>query len=151
MKKILAPEIELYRKAGRPNDGPFGHFELTHPETGRGLFVIASDGRDWADPQPRPSITHLPPAKRKIVEELWGKEKEITLPLPVWEHVSVSAKIGCARWDEMCWVKGVFWEPHEWVLQFHPATSENVSVHDTTLHLWRPVGVEIPTPPKSCI
>lgn len=68
-----------------------------------------------------------------------------------WEHVSVSLQFRCPRWDEMCLVKGLFWEPEDTVIQFHPAASRYVNEHKFCLHLWRPVGVTIPEPPLIAI
>lgn len=67
-----------------------------------------------------------------------------------WEHVSVSRQ-GSATppfWDEMCYVKDLFWGAEEVVMQLHPKKSEYVNNHSGVLHLWKPVDVEIPTPPS---
>jgi hypothetical protein len=37
------------------------------------------------------------------------------------------------------------------VIQYHPTKSEYVNLHDNCLHMWRPVEVEIPTPPKELV
>lgn len=64
-----------------------------------------------------------------------------------WEHVSVVRSAGPApTWDDMCKVKALFWDPEDVVVQFHPRQSQHVNNHDACLHLWRPVGVELPTP-----
>jgi hypothetical protein len=65
-----------------------------------------------------------------------------------WEHVSVSLSHRTPNWREMCFIKDLFWDAEDVVIQYHPAKSEYVNLHDNCLHLWRPVGVEIPTPPK---
>lgn len=74
-----------------------------------------------------------------------------------WEHVSVRAvrNIGGTLrnylpiWDEMCFVKSLFWEDEDVVMQLHPKKSEYVNTHAFVLHLWRPTGgIEIPTPPS---
>jgi len=66
-----------------------------------------------------------------------------------WEHVSVSlpSLSRCPTWEEMCFVKGLFWDDEDCVIQYHPAKSEHVNYHEYCLHLWRPVGVSFPTPP----
>lgn len=64
-----------------------------------------------------------------------------------WEHASVSLRTRCPTWAEMCRVKGLFWEPEDVVMQLHPRQSEYVNCHPNCLHLWRPIGVDIPTPP----
>lgn len=65
-----------------------------------------------------------------------------------WEHVSVSRRDRCPTWDEMCQVKALFWGPEACVVQYHPPASEYVNNHPHCLHLWRPVGVVLPTPPS---
>ncbi len=55
-----------------------------------------------------------------------------------WEHVSVSVgKRRPPNWREMCFVKDLFWDDEETVVQFHPPKSEYVNNHLTCLHLWR--------------
>ena len=63
-----------------------------------------------------------------------------------WEHVSVSRKDRCPTWAEMCQVKDLFWEPEDRVVQYHPPQSEYVNDHPFCLHLWRPIGIEMPHP-----
>lgn len=74
-----------------------------------------------------------------------------------WEHVSVRAfddsksahaKERMPTWEEMCFIKDLFWLPEECVVQFHPPKSEYVNRHPNVLHLWRKVGYDMPTPPK---
>jgi hypothetical protein len=64
-----------------------------------------------------------------------------------WEHVSVSLPDRCPTWEEMARVKALFWEPADCVVQFHPPESEYVNHHPFCLHLWRPIGEQIKTPP----
>lgn len=74
-----------------------------------------------------------------------------------WEHVSVSVgPIGkkqtrCPTWEEMCWVKNKFWDDTDCIVQFHPAKSEYVNLHQFCLHLWRPTDQVIPIPQKIMI
>jgi hypothetical protein len=65
-----------------------------------------------------------------------------------WEHVSVSLPTRCPTWDEMSFVKGLFWSEEDCVVQFHPPRSEYVNLHPFCLHMWRPVGADIPLPPS---
>jgi hypothetical protein len=65
----------------------------------------------------------------------------------IWEHVSVSKKNRCPTWEEMCFVKDLFWGPECCVIQYHPPKSVYVSNHPFCLHLWRKVGSEFETPP----
>ena len=65
-----------------------------------------------------------------------------------WEHVSVSLKHRCPNWQEMCFVKDLFWSEDELVVQFHPPRSDYVNHHPYCLHLWRPLDGHIRTPPS---
>ena len=69
-----------------------------------------------------------------------------------WEHVSVSVigKNFCPSWEEMCFVKNLFWMPTECVVQFHPPEAEYVNNHPYCLHLWKP-PYDVPTPPSITI
>lgn len=73
-----------------------------------------------------------------------------------WEHVSVRAEdykgSRCPIWAEMCFVKDLFWNEEECVVQYHPARSEYVNQHPHVLHLWKqPLGTELPRPPKIAV
>ena len=64
-----------------------------------------------------------------------------------WEHVSVSLPFRTPEWREMCYIKDLFWEEEETVIQYHPAASQYVNNHPYCLHLWKPTGINIPLPP----
>ena len=64
-----------------------------------------------------------------------------------WEHVSVSTAKRPPNWQEMCFVKDLFWQPDECVVQFHPPEADYVNNHPHCLHLWRNAKVEFPRPP----
>lgn len=64
-----------------------------------------------------------------------------------WDHVSVSTPNRCPTWEEMCWIKGLFFEPEEAVVQYHPPASVYVNNHPYCLPLWRPHDHEIILPP----
>ena len=57
-----------------------------------------------------------------------------------WEHVSVSVEGArrCPTWEEMCFVKELFWSIDDTVIQFHPPESEYVNNHKFCLHMWKP-------------
>ena len=108
----------------RVREGNYGAFEI--PYEADTLFVIATDGLDDTD---------LGPVK--------------------WEHVSIHGeRSGLSQrnmfiptWTQMCYVKDLFWEPEDVVLQLHPKKSEYINLHPYTLHLWKPIDFEFPTPP----
>jgi hypothetical protein len=64
-----------------------------------------------------------------------------------WEHVSVSLQTRTPTWQEMCFIKDLFWTSEEVVLQYHPTKEDYVNHHPYCLHLWRPNDGQIPTPP----
>jgi hypothetical protein len=63
-----------------------------------------------------------------------------------WEHVSVSLENRCPNWKEMCFIKSLFWEDEECVIQFHPPKSVHVNNHNFCLHLWKKIGEEFQLP-----
>lgn len=68
-----------------------------------------------------------------------------------WEHVSVSLPNRCPNWPEMCFIKELFWDDEEAVMQLHPAKSTYVNNHPYCLHLWRPTAQAIPLPPQEAV
>lgn len=68
-----------------------------------------------------------------------------------WEHVSVSTRRRPPNWQEMCFVKDLFWEAEECVMQLHPPQSQYVNNHAHCLHLWRPKHQTIPQPPSGLV
>lgn len=68
-----------------------------------------------------------------------------------WNHVSVVVKHKKKRlptWEEMCFVKDLFFKFSETVVQYHPALGDQVNDHPYCLHLWQPQDVDLPKPPK---
>lgn len=68
-----------------------------------------------------------------------------------WEHVSVSLQDRIPSWMEMCYVKDLFWEPHECVVQFHPPKMHYKNIHPNCLHMWRNASIEFPLPPINLV
>lgn len=69
-----------------------------------------------------------------------------------WDHVSVSIetineKTRLPTWEELNWIKNLFWDEDEEVIQIHPKKSNYINVHPNVLHLWRPQKEKIPMPP----
>jgi len=118
----FSPKLEDYRireghYASAPGK-PYGVFDMPGP-CGERLTIVATDGNDPT----------APPEQR------------------AWEHVSVSTKRRIPNWIEMCYVKQLFWEPEECVVQFHPPESRWVDNFSRCLHLWRWKAGNFPAPP----
>lgn len=107
----------------RAEAGNNGLFMLLGPK-GETLRCIASDGTGWTS---------------------------IGWELPAWEHVSISLVDRTPTWAEMAYVKGVFWDEDDCVLQFHPPRADYRNFHEHCLHLWRPIGIEFPRPPADAV
>lgn len=99
---------------------PHGAFAFDSPERNFKLLVIASNSEGWEHASAR-AIKHLTP--NNCIERI-------------------------PSWNEMCFVKAQFWDDEDIVMQLHPKKSEYVNNHPCVLHLWRPIGIEIPTPPS---
>lgn len=96
---------------------PYGAFRIQGP-CGAMLFLIVSDG-DVPD------------------QSLAG-----------WEHVSVRRESKhVPNWQEMCFIKDLFWASEECVVQFHPPASQYVNNHPAVLHLWKWTKGTFPLPP----
>jgi len=74
-----------------------------------------------------------------------------------WEHVAITIyETGkrpnrCPTWEEMCFIKSLFWEDEEPAMQLHPPKSQWVNNHPYCLHLWKPKKIDIPLPPSIMI
>lgn len=80
-----------------------------------------------------------------------------------WDHISVSllGSTGpavpilknqrCPTWEEMCFIKDLFFEETETVVQYHPPIDKHVNCHPYCLHLWRKHNYEYPLPDESMI
>lgn len=128
MRRLPWVRAELYRFR-RPNSpwdseygDPFGSFVIPRPEGT--LRCIVSNG-DY---------------KAAGIDSSYA-----------WEHVSVSLENRCPTWEEMCFVKNMFWTEEECVIQYHPPASLYRNFHPYTLHLWRPLLSDIPLPPPDTV
>lgn len=68
-----------------------------------------------------------------------------------WDHVSVSLPNRCPNWHEMELVKRTFFADDEIAMQLHVPPKDHISFHPNCLHLWRPIDVAIPLPPKDMV
>jgi hypothetical protein len=101
-----------------------GCFILQHPKTKAMLRMIVSNG-DYKAARVGPEYA--------------------------WEHVSVSIENRCPTWEEMDYVKDLFWKPDECVMQLHVPKAEHKNCHQYCLHLWRPLETTIPRPPVGAV
>lgn len=104
----------------------FGWFQMICPMSGGFLKVIASAGDVPSEDDLFPNGTR-------------------------WDHVSVSLKNRTPTWEEMAWVKSLFFDDEELVVEFHPPKSKYVNVSVNVLHLWKPLDAEIQLPPSICV
>jgi hypothetical protein len=128
VEKGRIPEHPIYPPTNRGDKCGVFFFRST-PKPADHLMVIASDGYEW----------------------------EMEFPPPAFEHVSISVKTNgkesgrCPTWEEMDWVCRLFWGPDETAIQYHPPMTKKVNHHPHCLHLWKPIGVEIPIPPAGTL
>jgi hypothetical protein len=64
-----------------------------------------------------------------------------------WDHVSVSTATRCPTWEEMEFIKRLFFERDETAMQLHVPARDHINNHPYCLHLWRPLDQPIPRPP----
>jgi len=65
-----------------------------------------------------------------------------------WEHVSVSLKNRIPNWEDMSFIKDLFWDEEECAIQYHVPKSQHVNNHPYCLHLWRKTDNSIEIPPS---
>lgn len=64
-----------------------------------------------------------------------------------WDHVSISLANRIPNWREMCFIKDMFFDPEDCVVQYHPPKNNYVNIHNNCLHLWKPQNEKLPIPP----
>lgn len=68
-----------------------------------------------------------------------------------WDHVSVSLAHRCPTWEEMEFVRGLFFRDDETVMQLSVPATDHISLHPNCLHWWRPQTETIPRPPNALV
>ena len=68
-----------------------------------------------------------------------------------WDHVSVSHSDHTPTWEEMDYIKRLFFGDDETVMQLHVPRSDWINNFPYCLHLWRPHDKEIPRPPAEFV
>lgn len=65
-----------------------------------------------------------------------------------WDHLSISLEHRCPTWNEMDYVKRMFFKEDEVAMQLHVTPKEHINCHKYCLHIWRPHNEVIPLPPS---
>ena len=89
---------------------------------------------------------HIPSPDGVAMLCIIASEGEPDDPRFAWEHVSVSLGARCPTWEEMDYVKQIFWRDDETVMQLHVPRDCHINNHAYCLHLWKPINVPIPRP-----
>ena len=96
-------------------------------------------------------------------DERYGNNGAFSIPNPLgkrdlhaiaadqyaWDHVSVSTSNRHPTWEEMSYIKGIFWDNEDAVVEIHHSDVDQNQ--QFTLHLWRPQNAEIPIPKKEMV
>ena len=110
--------------------------------------VVAEAGRDLVDLHYQTSILDCCNGRFTVRSPL--DKKPLTIVASDgggWDHVSVSRRDHCPTWDEMEYVRGLFFRPDEVVMQLSVARADHISLYPYCLHMWRPQSGRIPLPP----
>ena len=65
-----------------------------------------------------------------------------------FEHLSVSTPVRTPTWEQMCFMKDIFWNDDEVCMQLHPKKEDYVDNMPYCLHIWKAIDKDIPTPPS---
>lgn len=143
---------EKYRERKHPllrSDSSYGNagmFIIPHHRISDYFYAVqASDGEGWE----HASISLVKEVKKtdKAYKRVYGT---VDNPGGVHQHREViyerQSVDRCPTWEEMCYIKDLFWDTTDCVIQYHPPESHYVSQHHYCLHLWRPTGENMPVP-----
>jgi len=116
-------ELPLHFKVQGKKDDADGIYLIPHPTTDDYFYnIVFSTGMGWE---------HLSVSLRKLISRTRRTFSQVQR---------------CPTWPEMCFLKNLFWDPHEATVQFHPAMADYVNNHEFVLHIWRPIVVGFPVP-----
>jgi len=119
-------ELPLHCKVMGPRNKADGAYEIPHHLINEYIFIIVfSDALGWE---------HLSVSMQKQINNRQRKAVERT-----------------PTWAEMCFLKDVFWNPEEAVIQIHPPLSDHISNHNYCLHLWRAKDQVQPLPDSAMV
>ena len=68
-----------------------------------------------------------------------------------FEHLSVSTTVKTPSWEQMCFMKDIFWEEDEVCMQLHPSKENYINMMPYCLHIWKPINEAIPKPPNAMV
>ena len=130
MKPAPWHHLDPYRKGGSLPGDPYGSFVIP-AKWGADLVVLASaDGHVTTADCERPHFAALG-----------------------WDHASVRAykRNRTPNHYEMEFVRELFWDDSELVVQFSVPRSQHINIHPNVLHMWSPVGCTLPLPPGEMV
>jgi hypothetical protein len=137
--RVQVPET---LESGRVRSGPWA----TTPDWGlTGVFIVQAPSGAKLH-----IGAHSGEGKMVAVDHPSGDRKVISASTG-WEHVSVQTGHRTPTWNEMCFVKDLFWEKEECVVEYHPPLAQYVKFNAHCLHLWRPKHATIPMPSVSLV
>ena len=68
-----------------------------------------------------------------------------------FDHVSVSLSSRTPTWEEMDYIKRLFFHPEEVCYQLHVSSADHINEHAYCLHIWRSCDHAIPLPPAEMV
>jgi hypothetical protein len=131
MKNLCLPEIDKYRLAHA--DKVYGTKDEERA-LGGAFLVPHRDGRGWK-------------VELMVIASAGSDQPQ------GWrfDHVSVSTPARTPTWEEMDFVKRLFFHPEEVAYQLHVSPVEHINNHPYCLHLWRNCEQAIPLPPAAMV
>lgn len=132
MKNLCDPAIAKFRD----HEADRIHQTQDHERALGGAFMVPT-------PASRNGLT-----VRHFMRVIASSGKDQSDPAFRWDHVSVSLSDRCPTWDEMDFVKRLFFKPDEVCFELHVEAKDHISNHPYCLHIWRPLDAKIPLPPS---
>lgn len=125
---------QQFKTQGSPKKAD-GKYVIPHIKIDDYLFlVLASTGLGWD----HVSITIWKNTYKKTRIDRKTIKTE-TIPVNVER---------CPTWEEMCFIKELFFEPTECAVQYHPPMADYISNHKWCLHIFKPQEMLLPMPPS---
>lgn len=137
MKNLASPEIDRWR------------FE--HPVIGQEPDELRAWGGVFQIPYERKVGAFTRRSSLRVIASRGGcpdYPPEMDAAANRWDHVSISCEDRCPTWEEMEFIKRLFFDRHECAMQLHVPPRDHVNNHEYCLHIWRPLDCEIPRPPS---